>query len=184
MILRSLTPKRKMEFEKWCTENFGFHYSIKDFGDESESTSVIVVEGDGGEHNLTDSGFGYSQVFPIVLAIWLNLSEKPNKHDLIVVIEQPELHLHPAFQKKILDIFTKVFAITAKSRAKIKFVLETHSETIVNYLGSLIARDVVSKEDVNLIVADKAEQHTRFTSMVFDNQGIIENWPVGFFSEE
>ena len=51
-------------------------------------------------------------------------------------IEQPELHLHPALQAKLIDVFSQL--ASKENGGKIKFVLETHSEAMINRLGYLI----------------------------------------------
>ena len=185
MILYSMAAKERRAFEQWCRENLGFVYSIHPFDDGSESASIVVRKDENGdEHNLTDTGFGYSQVLPIVLSAWLNYSSKKTDKPIYIVIEQPELHLHPAFQKKILKLFLTIINTFKKDGGDLRFIIETHSETIVNYLGKQINLNIVDKDDVNLVVCDKKDGITSFDKMVFNDNGVIENWPIGFFSDE
>lgn len=186
MILYKMNKKEKDSFKKWCIENLGFYYYTQDVGDGSESTSVVVhCESNNDSFNMTDVGFGYSQIFPIVLSIWMSFfSNNTKRSSKTIVIEQPELHLHPAFQKKIIKTFLKLIDLSKNNKKDLKFIIETHSETIVNYLGKLIYNKQIDKEDVNLLICQKIDNESIFERMIFNDEGYIENWPTGFFSEE
>ena len=96
MILYMMSDYEKINFREWCKEYLGFYYSLENIGDGTESTSIFVnMNGESHGHNLTDVGFGYSQIFPIVLSIWQNCVYNANVSRQLVLIEQPELHLHP-----------------------------------------------------------------------------------------
>ena len=137
------------------------------------------------EHNLTDTGFGYSQIFPIILSLWnYTENQRRSNYERIIVIEQPELHLHPSFQKRIMNAIIKIIEIAKKKRMGIKFIIETHSETIVNYLGKLISNNYDNNSDINLLVCDMIDKKSRFEKMIFNKDGLIENWPNGFFSDD
>lgn len=69
--------------------------------------------------NLKDVGFGTAQVLPVVIQSVLA------PKDTLVIIEQPELHLHPSAQAALADMFIK------KSREGVRFLVETHSEHIL-----------------------------------------------------
>lgn len=186
MFLYNMEKEKEKEFEKWCFENFGFAYSISKFGDGLESTSITIKNKlEKTEHNLTDTGFGYSQIFPIILSLWnYTENQRRSNYERIIVIEQPELHLHPSFQKRIMNAIVKIIEIAKKKRMGIKFIIETHSETIVNYLGKLISNNYDNNSDINLLVCDMVDKKSRFEKMIFNKDGLIENWPNGFFSDD
>ena len=186
MILYSMSSQEKKNFQKWCTQNLGFYYEVEDIGDGHESTSVVVNCGSNNDnYNMTDVGFGYSQIFPIILSIWVSFfSRIKNVSNKIIVIEQPELHLHPAFQKKIIATFLKLTKLAKDNKKDLKFIIETHSETIINYLGQLISDERIDRDDVNLLVCQKINNESVFEKMIFNKNGTIENWPLGFFSED
>ena len=187
MFLYNLKEQQRAKFEAWCMENFGFTYLVSLFSDGSESTSIKIKTNSGDEHNLTDVGFGYSQIFPIILSLWNDI-QNPRRiihSQRIVVIEQPELHLHPAFQKKLMNAILRIIELSKEKGADFDFIIETHSESIINYIGKRINEGSVNKDSINLLMCEKNENnYSIFTKMVFDNQGLIENWPDGFFSEE
>jgi predicted ATPase len=99
----------------------------------------------------------------------------------IIAIEQPELHLHPALQAKLVDIIAKI-----ASEKKICFIIETHSETMINRLGYLIDKKKINNEDIDISVFDKefGDSETHVSTSGFDKDGYLENWPIGFFEPE
>ncbi|MDM3338183.1 AAA family ATPase [Citrobacter sp. Cb043] len=153
----------------------GSHYAIK-----------IKTENDNEEHNISDMGYGYSQVLPIIMSIWLEIMSEDNRSDeVIFVIEQPELHLHPAYQSKVAYLFAKVINAAKESDKNVKFIFETHSQSMIDAIGNCIQDKIIDKEDVNIMIFEKCKEKgsTAFTAN-FDDEGYFTNWPVGFFSGE
>lgn len=184
MILNSFSEKETRAFKRWTRNNFGFiafvttdgsHYAIK-----------IKTENDHEEHNISDMGYGYSQVLPIIMSIWLEINHTSETHEeIIFVIEQPELHLHPAYQTKVAQLFVKVVKAAKNKKNNIKFIFETHSQSMVEAIGECIGAKEISKEDVNITIVEK---NISFGSSCFkanfDEDGYFTNWPIGFFSGE
>ncbi|EPF6009006.1 AAA family ATPase, partial [Proteus mirabilis] len=83
----------------------------------------IVVNQDSVELELTDVGFGISQVLPILVQAYLS------PRDSITIIEQPEIHLNPKMQAWLTDAL-----ILISLNEKKKFIIETHSETLIRRL--------------------------------------------------
>lgn len=136
--------------------------------------------------NLIDTGFGYSQILPIITKLWW-ISERTRfrkssltRHSATVLIEQPELHLHPSLQAKLADAFIKV-SISDKARTNI--ILETHSPTIINRIGRRVREGYINPEDINIILFNKnlGEEFSTVKTTSFDKDGRIEEWPYGFF---
>lgn len=124
------------------------------------------------KENLVDTGFGYSQILPILLSVWkVNMSENSSVRrflygyiggqsaDYYEAIEQPELHLHPALQAKLIDVFSQL--ASEENGGKIKFVLETHSEAMINRLGYLINKKNCYQRWLMLLFLIKMIQETR-----------------------
>ena len=188
MILYSMGLDENRAFNTWCQKNFGFSYFAKSIGDSNESASIMVKTSKGEIRNLIDVGFGYSQILPIILSIWktyYKYKKNVSKQEItkIIVLEQPELHLHPAFQQQIMSIILKLIE-QLRNRLNLIFIIETHSESIINYLGRKIALKEYFSDDLNMFALDKIDGETRFTKMIFDSDGLIDNWPIGFFDFE
>ncbi|WP_260451709.1 AAA family ATPase [Listeria booriae] len=185
MFLYHLTQqeKRYKEWQNWTKDKFGFQFEVE----SSEGhVSMSVVDGDF-RINLADTGFGYSQILPIILLLWQVMTSRSayNKNEIIsLVIEQPELHLHPSMQSKLLDAFVTLVNLFKKKQIEVKFILETHSETIINRIGYQIeTNELFEAGDVNINIVDFKDnlKTAEVTSVKFNENGILEKWPIGFF---
>ncbi|MNQ86333.1 hypothetical protein D3C85_1015240 [compost metagenome] len=144
--------------------------------------SIVISEKDKKQVNMADTGFGFSQVVPILAQIWKSTRpDNRSKGISFYVVEQPELHLHPKMQAKLADIL--ISAIKQGQNKKIKLVIETHSETFINQLGKAIDKSLITPEDVGIYLFDKNESDgkTTITESSFDSQGFLTKWPYGFF---
>lgn len=105
--------------------------------------------------SFEDAGTGLSQVLPILawLAKTSTLGEG-NRSTPTVLIEQPELHLHPRMQGELFDLFAEV---TSASKARTQIITETHSEAFLLRAQSAIREGRLKSSDVSIIYVDKAE---------------------------
>jgi|GEM_PF-1605562 len=126
-----------------------------------------------GTYALADSGFGYSQVLPILVA---GLLTEPGG---TLLVEQPELHLNPALQVRLADF------LVAMVRTGRQLVIETHSEHIVNAIRVLIAEDEAAelKAKCLLYFIDAGEQGAVVHDLGVKEDGTIPEWPPDFFGE-
>ena len=166
------------ELVYWA-ERIGVVSSI-DVGQQSkfgaELTVSAVFSSEKREANvatdLTNVGIGVSQVLPVLV---LCLAAEPGE---TVLLEQPELHLHPAVQSRLADFF----AACALSGRQI--LIESHSQHLINRFRLLVARGVLNAEDhvsVNFIERDKFG--SKMIHIEIDSSGGLDRWPKGFFDE-
>lgn len=89
--------------------------------------------------------------------------------------------MHPALQAKLIDIIVKV-----ASEQNVNFIIETHSETMINRVGSSIENEKIKNSDVGVLIFEKkfGEDDTLVKRGGFDEEGYLENWPIGFFDPE
>lgn len=122
--------------------------------------------------DLAAVGVGVSQVLPVLTVCLL---AEPGD---IVLLEQPELHLHPALQMRLADF---LLACVDSGR---QIIVETHSEHLVNRLRRRVAEDDSNNvgELVRIVLAERdAEGHTIFRpSDINPLGGLSEDWPDGF----
>jgi predicted ATPase len=121
--------------------------------------------------DLTAVGVGVSQVLPVLV---LCLLAEPGS---LVLIEQPELHLHPRLQSELAD-FLLLCARTGR-----QIVVESHSEHLVNRLRLRIAQDPTSEthELVQLVFAESTEGLTAYRPWeITPFGGLANDWPDGF----
>lgn len=172
--------KRILKFNTWTDRLFGFHVRTKN--ETGHLSMQISLQGDSKSVNLSDTGFGFSQILPIITQLW-DLSTRPgNNIPTLVAIEQPELHLHPSLQADLVDAF--IDSIVLHKKNTLQLLMETHSETIINCFGRAIAEKKIGKEQVSVIVFNKDQTNglTKIQCSNFDEDGYLNNWPIGFFS--
>lgn len=121
--------------------------------------------------NLTDVGFGVSQVLPVIAAV------ATATRSATIMIEQPELHLHPDAQGRLADVLVNLLASKQAS-----LLVETHSEHILIRVLRRVAEGVLASESVSIVVVDDGEVR----SLGVDELGRLINGslPLGFFEED
>ena len=181
MILNSLTQKEKMEFTAWVKQNFNFSISVEESG---LHYTINIIDENNITYNISDMGFGYSQLLPIIMSLWLETEKITHRrnNELFFVIEQPELHLHPAYQTQLAKLFVNIIA--KAQELDIKIIVETHSQHFINALGECVEKGKISKDDLSIIIFNKENTETDIQTAYFDEEGTLENWPIGFFSGE
>lgn len=201
MYLNSLSKDAKRRLNNWMQPLFKFelgvepkegHIQINIIEIENKETDTPVIR------NLVDVGFGYSQLLPIIVQIWNALQNKRHRSTIlrktfdnpkIIVIEQPELHLHPRMMAYFAEM---LISILKEERDNVRFIIETHSETLIDSIGRKISRvnndlenrDQINSEDFQVLIFNK-EKETSTTEIMttrYDSNGFIEAWPYGFFS--
>ena len=127
-------------------------------------------------HAPIHTGFGLTQVFPIVVAA---LSAR---RDDLLLIENPEVHLHPAAQARMGGFLAEVAA------AGVQVILETHSDHVLNGVRRAVKNDVLAAGNVALHFFRPRQDAERdgvaqVQSPHLDSEGNIDDWPDGFFDQ-
>jgi predicted ATPase len=142
---------------------------------------VIRREQDFLEVSPQDVGIGISQVIPVLVAA-LDQSERT------IVIEQPELHIHPSLQMSLGDLF--IDAISDGGRPPQQFLIETHSEHILLRLlrrvretaGKDSQRLQLLPEELAIYFVEAGTESVQIRLLTIDESGRF-SWPRGFFDE-
>ncbi|EOW9210672.1 TPA: AAA family ATPase [Vibrio cholerae] len=184
IFLSRLNKTQLRRFQDWTMQYFGFTVHA---GDESLHHEIkIKINDEDEEYNISDMGFGFSQILPIVASIW-NEVRDDTRHiqkdrKITFVIEQPELHLHPQFQNMLAKAFANVVKFSFESGLKISILFETHSNVMIDALGEAIEDGVIERSDINIVLFNKVNGETNISFSEFSDEGYLLNWPVGFFS--
>lgn len=135
-------------------------------------TLGLSTSAEAGFHRPIHVGFGLTQVLPIVVAA---MSAK--KAD-ILLIENPEVHLHPAGQALMGHFLTEVAA------AGIQVIVETHSDHVLNGVRRAVKASLLDHEDVAIhFFRARGTDSAQVVSPLLDRLGNIDTWPEGFFDQ-
>jgi hypothetical protein len=203
MVLASLNHAALSRFRNWLLTHFGFEVYPQSVGDGARIALRMKEEGSNAEFNLADMGFGFSQMLPFLVQIWYvteHESTRPRNRiyfpspdsaaippSYIIAVEQPELHLHPALQSRLADLFVAMARFSRERGIPVRFVLETHSPAIIERVGAHVEAGGISPQNVQVILFDRGEGKARTnTASVrvaeFDEYGVLKDWPFGFLA--
>ncbi|EOS8314919.1 DUF3696 domain-containing protein [Vibrio parahaemolyticus] len=160
----------------WYKEHFD-GWKVRINGDKSPFYQVeLGQEGTSTYVNIKDVGQGMSQALPIVTRALL-----PTEEDTLIVLEQPELHLHPAAHGDLGELFVNsVLADVNK-----KYLIETHSQNMVFRFRSLVASGALSPESIKIYFVDFDEDTgvSELKPIDVDAKGNVSFWPDDIFNE-
>ena len=122
----------------------------------------------GPRSNLMDVGYGVSQVLPILVRI---LREKKTRF----LLQQPEVHLHPKGQAELTSLFVDVIKKRQNS-----FVIETHSDYMIDRARIEIMKGRLNPEDVSLIYLEPVQNKVMVHNISFDSEGNMNGVPHGY----
>ena len=198
MFLYNLSKEELKDFQKWTKRMFNFSVRLK----ASEGHVQIMIESTESHsiRNMTDVGFGYSQILPILAIMWKTLKDtevaeinnQEHENDLprrIIVMEQPELHLHPKFISMFAYMIARIISEMNKQKRKVSIMIETHSSALINGIGENIANmRSFNTDDVSVLIfnaynefIDSDKEINYIETSSFDPHGYLKNWPYGFF---
>ena len=150
----------------------------RSYNQKNNVVFLRVNRPDGGVSGFEDVGSGISYILPVLVSLW---SEK------LSIIEQPELHLHPALQCDLGDVFI------AAHRGGASAIIESHSEHILlrvlrrirETTNGKVPRSLTLKEnDVTIYYFEPVKGETIVREIHIDRFGeLLDRWPGGFFAE-
>lgn len=153
-------------------KNFGVEVDVQGF---KEVIHHLVVKQNNVDLDITDVGFGISQILPVIIQGFLSPKNSTT------IIEQPEIHLHPKMQADLADLF---IAIVNNSKGK-KLIIETHSEYLLKRLRRRIATGEIPADQVSICLFNP---QTKDSGAIIENLEIAEKgffeWPVDFYGGE
>lgn len=143
----------------------GDQVSVEDQGKLGRGLRISV---NGVARDLTMVGVGASQLLPVLSAVL----EAPAGS--VVLLEQPELHLHPSVQSRLADFL--LFA-----RHDISLVVETHSEYLITRLRRWVAEGQAKPNQIHILFAEPSADGTDVRNLKLNELGNLNDWPEGFF---
>lgn len=157
--------------EAWWAHLFDGEYSIRAEAAEDLGFTISLDTPSAENLRLNQVGTGLSQVLPVLA---LGLCSKPN--DLIIV-ESPEVQLHPAAQHRLMDFFV------ALTNARRQVILETHSDHIIHAVQLAVKQERTVAEDVAMRFLYQEAGVAHVDEVSVDGQGRLMKKPIGFLDQ-
>ncbi|GAB3156789.1 hypothetical protein GCM10027290_55430 [Micromonospora sonneratiae] len=150
-----------------------------DLVSRGEVWSVVLRSATGSDYaiNLADAGTGVAQTLPIFVQRAIDLVSPPET-PVLEIIEQPELHLHPAAHADLADLY-----LAAVEATRVRFLIETHSETFLLRLRRRIAEGL-DPDTVAVYFVEQTDGSAQARRIHIDQDGNLDYWPTGVFSED
>jgi len=162
-----------------------YHADIKKLAEDDVSLYFLKLmdKRNGVFVSPPDVGFGVSQIMPIIVQAISSINK-------LILIEQPEIHLHPKLQAEMADLFIS----SAKSSNNNTFIIETHSEHLLLRIMRRIRETTTGKltdqslaltpEDVSVLYVESVDGESIVREMPLNEYGeLVKPWPGGFFEE-
>lgn len=138
----------------------------------------IATKGSSELVDLPDVGFGISQILPVITELFYV------PQNSVIIIEQPELHLHPKAQAELADIM--IAAINARENHQgrnIQLLIETHSEHFLRRFMRRLAENKITMEQLKAYFVNGAQTPSTLNELAINEYGEITNWPKDFFGD-
>jgi hypothetical protein len=167
-------PFEEFIARKLCGMGLIDSFEVRPIGENRKDYEVLVKVARGeSEVLITDVGFGVSQVLPVLVLLYYV------PEGSVVVLEQPEIHLHPSVQAALADVL-----VDAVNHQGIQVIVESHSEHLLRRLQRRMAEGALDPELAALYFCRMGAGKSRIEKLEVDLFGSISNWPVDFFGDE
>ena len=132
----------------------------------------LLVHKDGVAANVRDVGVGVAQVLPVLTVAYF---VPPGS---TILLEEPEIHLHPLAQAVLADMFVEV----SRQRG-VQFIVETHSEHLFRHMQTLVAQGVTDARHCQMHFVERNGADAVLRPLDMDEFGAVRNWPAQFFGD-
>lgn len=150
---------------------------VKRHGKQMSDPFQLQVKVRSGPHaNIVDVGYGISQSLPILVDIMAPTKSSENGRTFL--LQQPEVHLHPRGQAQLASLF-----IAAFKKRRNRFLIETHSDHIVDRVRVSVRQGLLEPNDVSIIYFEPTGQNSNSVNihnMALDADGNLLGAPAGY----
>ncbi|MCE2963711.1 MAG: DUF3696 domain-containing protein [Chitinophagales bacterium] len=167
------------KISNWFKENFeGWGLEVKPFTISSSTEGFdFVLSNDKIKNiNILNTGSGIRQVLPLIVRSYM-----PVEEETLIIIEEPESHLHPAAHGNLAQRFVESYLEDYNKR----YLIETHSQNFVLRMRRLVAEGILNPDDLAIYYVDYDEEEfaSNLKRIEVDEIGRVSFWPEGIFSE-
>jgi predicted ATPase len=178
MLLARLAASSKPEWTKLESElaSFGRYSGLYDSiqvvrkGRKLSDPFQVNVKTRGSSTNVTDVGYGVSQVLPVIVD-----SIQARRRGATLLLQQPEVHLHPKAQAELGSFFAREVA-----KHKGRFIIETHSDYLIDRVRSEVRAGLLKPDDVSLLYFERKNNESQIHRLLLDKRGQILNAPNSY----
>ena len=176
MLLMNLSTSSKKEWEGLRQQLLDFgkasglftDIALRKLGRSKSDPFQLQIKVRGPKTNLMDVGYGVSQILPILVRIFTGQGTK-------FLLQQPEVHLHPKGQAEMASLL-----INMNRKRQHSFVIETHSDYMIDRVRIEIMKGKIEPNDVSLIYLEPVGNKVKVHNIRFDGQGNMIGTPEGY----
>ena len=151
---------------------------VKKYGESVGEPFQLQFQVRGFQSNIMDIGYGVSQILPLLVRLFYPKSSKRSRNYFKpygnhFLLQQPEVHLHPKAQAEFASLLVK----SAKNNS---FLIETHSDYMIDRASIEIRKKNISPDDVSLIYLEPTKNDVKAHNIYFDKNGNLVETPRGY----
>jgi predicted ATPase len=164
-----------MDFIAWWLSELWLvsEFKINKIWDSKVHKMQVKISANSPWVDIADVWFWVSQILPILVQAYY--ADRWS----IIIVEQPEIHLHPMVQSVLADLF-----INASKERGIQFIIESHSEHLLRRMQLRIAQQQIDSSFVKTYFCKSEWGKSILENLETDTFGNIINWPENFFWDE
>lgn len=167
---KSISGTLEEAFDYWICREFKLCEKIEAHSIVPDLASEIILWRNNTPVRINNVGFGVSQLIPLVITCLIT-------DDALIIIDEPESHLHPGLQSKVGE-----FILTMAKIGK-RIIVETHSEHIINKLNYYSLKYDYLKNDIYSYWIYEQDKTEKIEEIKYDKYGFIHNPPEGFYDQ-
>ncbi len=175
------TDKERWEGLKTQLVEFGKHsglfqnIEVKNLGGSMGNPFQLKVKVRGPNSNIVDVGYGVSQILPILVnSLDPPIPRGPLMEKPFFLLQQPEVHLHPRAQAALSSLLAR------SSKLRLAFIVETHSDYMIDRARIEIRKGNICPEDVSLIYLEPKGRVVKVHNISFDKMANMKGFPVHY----
>lgn len=175
LLIEGEAATLQRQTEAWMNQFFpGTNLSIEQVKGANLITLGIRTSQETDFHRPQNVGYGLTHLLPIITACLG--SHRGN----VVMVENPEAHLHPRGQAAIGEFLARSAA------SGIQVILETHSDHVLNGIRRAVKKGIISPQELAIhffTLRDEKSDHAPVISPLIDKNGNLDQWPANFFDQ-
>ena len=151
---------------------------VRQFGETKGDPFQLQFQIRGIKSNIIDAGYGLSQILPLLAHLFDSRIQRGRfsaKSGTRFLLQQPEVHLHPAAQAELASLF-----VQSAAKANNSFLIETHSDFILDRTRIEVRKGEIAPDQVSIIYFEPVKDRVKAHNLSLDKQGNLIGAPEGY----